>query len=73
VVCLEKKRCEYCHSRWQWTVQAYSGHMVLQVGCWGCGSIYNVVDDELMLVRQSYKHFIFKKDITIQWDKLMNK
>jgi len=67
----EPKRCEYCYSNWQWTMPAFNKHEVLQIGCFRCCSIYNIVDDEYLLVGQRPRHFIFWKDLTRQWDEAL--
>jgi len=69
-----KRLCDYCENKWAgWTQPAYSKHEILQIGCWGCSSLYNIVEDEYMLIGQRHGHYIFWKDLLRQWDKVMNK
>jgi hypothetical protein len=42
-------------------------YRILQVGCWGCGSIYNVIGDEYQFVIQQTKNPIFWKDLRVEW------
>ena len=51
---------------------AYSKHCVLQVGCYGCASVYNIIDDEYRLVGTRPGHYTFSKDLLRQWEEAMS-
>lgn len=67
----KKQRCDHCYSNWQWTMLALSKREVLQIGCFGCMSVYNVVEDEYKLIGQRSGHYIFWKDLHRQWDEAL--
>ena len=69
----EERRCDYCHSKWQWTMPAYSKYEIFQVGCWSCFRVYNIVCGDYRLVNQSLEHFIFWKDLKRQWREAMKR
>lgn len=70
---MAERRCSNCNSAEQWTMPAYSKWEVLQIGCWKCFWVYNVIDGEYISVGPSFKHFIFWKDLKRQWNKVMTK
>ncbi len=65
-----QQRCDYCY-RTDWTTPTYSKYEILQIGCYGCGSVYNVIDDSYTLVGQRFQHPMFWKDLRKQWDKAL--
>lgn len=70
---MAERRCSNCNSKWQWTMPAYSKWEVLQIGCWSCYWVFNIVNDEYIPVGQAFGHFIFRKDLKRQWNKVMTK
>ena len=61
-------RCVHCSGSHGWTLPAFSAREVLQIGCSYCGSLYNIVDEEYRLIGQRGSHYIFWKDLLLQWN-----
>jgi hypothetical protein len=52
---------------------AYSKWEILQIGCWQCFWVFNIVDGDYTPVGHVMEHFIFRKDLKRQWNKVMTK
>ena len=70
----QQSGCLNCETSWpDWTKPAYRRFEILQIGCWNCSSIHNIIDGEYRLVGPNPQHFIFWKDLRRQWNEALNK